>query len=196
MHLARMLTGQLTPVPRSSRSPPCLRIYLESHSALEKVKGPFTIQLLALKTPLELDQFEASPFIRQIQSSDGFYRYIAGVFDDYLMGQDSLVNYVLQGFTDAFIIPLSRFDKTLDKGQILLENYDFYFTIQFSATRKPADNEYFEQIENIVSYKGNDGFYRYSTGIFLNKLEAEKTLQNIKALGFKDAFVKKVSRTN
>ena len=162
---------------------------------LNKVKGPFTIQLHALKNPIELDQLESSSLIRQLQSTDGFYRYIVGVFDNYLIAQDSLVNYVLKGYTDAFIIPISRFDKTLDKGQLLLENYDFYYTIQFSATRKPAGKNYFEQIENIVSYKGKDGFYRYSTGIFLNKLEAEKTLQNIKGIGFKDAFIKKVSRT-
>ena len=163
---------------------------------LDKVKGPFTIQLLALRNEIKLDDFESFHLIKQIQSTDGFHRYITGVFEDYTLAQDSLVNFVLQGFTDAFIIPLSRFDKTLDKGELLLENYEFYFTIQFSATRKPANKEYFKKIENILSYKGKDGFYRYSTGIFLNKLDAEKTLQKIKDLGYSDAFIKKVSRAN
>ena len=100
----------------------------------------------------------------------------------------------MNGYTDAFIIPLSRFDKSLDENEILPEDYDFYFTIQFVATRKPAEDSFFQNIPDVQTIKGSDGFYRYSTGIYLNKGEAEKTLMDIKAKGYKDAFIKKVSR--
>ncbi|MCK4919695.1 MAG: OmpA family protein [Bacteroidales bacterium] len=161
---------------------------------LEKVKGPFTIQLMSLRKPIELDKLPDPNLIRQIQCKDNFYRYISGVFDQYPKAQDSLVHFVLKGFTDAIIIPLSRYDETLDEGEIIIDNYKFYYTIQFSATRKPANENYFKNIENIVSFKGNDGFYRYSTGIFINKPEAEKMLMEIKKLGYNDAFIKKVSQ--
>ncbi|MCF8379247.1 MAG: OmpA family protein [Bacteroidales bacterium] len=162
---------------------------------LEKIKGPFTIQLMALRQKIDLDQLPEQKLIRQIQSKDKFYRYISGVFDEYSEAQDSLVYFVLKGYTDAFIIPLARFDATIAEDEIIMDNYDFYYTIQFSATRKPANEDYFKDIENIVSYKGKDDFYRYSTGIFLNKLEADKTLQEIKKMGFSDAFVKRVSKS-
>ena len=161
---------------------------------LDKVKGPFTIQLLALRSPIVLDQFIEQDKIRQIQSSDGFYRYISGVYDQYNIAQDSLVKFVLRGYTDSYIIPLSRFDKSLGENEIIPENYDFYFTIQFSATKRPAGEDFFRDIEEIVTNKGKDGYYRYSSGIYLNKLEAEKTLMLIKEKGYKDAFIKKVSR--
>jgi len=163
---------------------------------LEKIKGPFTIQLMALRKRIDLDQLPEQQLIKQIQSKDNFYRYISGVFDEYSVAQDSLVYFVLKGYTDAFIIPLARFDQTLEDKEILMDNYEFYYTIQFSATRKPANEDYFRNIENIVSFKGKDGYYRYSTGIFLNKLEADKTLQEIKKLGFMDAFVKKASKAD
>ena len=76
---------------------------------LEKVKGPFTIQLMSLRKPIELDKLPDPNLIRQIQCKDNFYRYISGVFDQYPKAQDSLVHFVLKGFTDAIIIPLSRF---------------------------------------------------------------------------------------
>jgi outer membrane protein OmpA-like peptidoglycan-associated protein len=161
---------------------------------LERVKGPFTIQLLALRNAIPIDNFETPEIIRQIRSSDGFYRYLTGIFDIYSEAQDSLVNFVLKGYTDAFIIPLSRFDKSLGENEILTENYDYYFTIQFVATRKPADNSFFENIPDVQTIKGADGFYRYSTGIYLNKPEAEKILMQIKSKGYRDAFIKKVSK--
>lgn len=163
---------------------------------LEEVKGPFTIQLMALKKRINLDQLPDQQLIKQIQSKDNFYRYISGVFDQYSKAQDSLVHFVLKGYTDAFIIPLSRYDQTLDEREISMHNYEFYYTIQFSATRKPANENYFKNIENIISFKGNDGFYRYSTGIFFNKLEADKKLHEIKKLGYNDAFIKKFSQSD
>ena len=161
---------------------------------LAQVKGPFTIQILALRNPVELDDLEEGHNIRQIRSKDGFYRYISGIYDKYDVAQDSLVTFVVKGYTDAFIIPLSRFDSSLHEDEIRPEDYDYYFTIQFSATRKPAGEEFFRDIENIVSYKGPDGFYRYSTGIYLNRSEAEKTLNEIREKGYQDAFIKKISR--
>jgi outer membrane protein OmpA-like peptidoglycan-associated protein len=161
---------------------------------LDEFHPPFSIQLLALKNPAKLDDFENAENVKQILSSDGFYRYIYGVYDKYNDAQEDLVNFVMKGYTDAYIIEISRFGKSDNEDWDEEKNYSFYYTIQFSATKKQADQTRFEDLGNVVMTKGSDGFYRYSTGIYLNKLEAEKDLENFRNMGFADAFIKKISK--
>ena len=66
------------------------------------------------------------------------------------------------------------------------------FTIQLSATKKPADKKKFKEIKNLKINLEKDGYYHYSTGLFQDKSVAEKELERIKGLGFPDAFIRKV----
>jgi outer membrane protein OmpA-like peptidoglycan-associated protein len=161
---------------------------------LNEFHPPFSIQLLALKNEYNLENFKNIENVNQIRSSDGFYRYIYGVYDKYEDAQEDLVNFVLKGYTDAYIIEISRFGKSDSLIWDVDETYSFYYTIQFSATKKQADQNRFENLGNIVMTKGADGFYRYSTGIYLNKLEADKDLKIFRDMGFSDAFIKKISK--
>ena len=159
---------------------------------LSEVKGPFTIQLMAMKTPVKMEFFRESYQVSQIEGKDGIYRYITGINKNYEDAQEELVKYVKAGFTDAFINQLSRYS-VHSQGESILADVDFYYTIQFSALTRPAKPDQFRDIENIVLSLGKDSFYRYTTGIFLNKIEAEKHLIKIKELGFKDAFIRLVT---
>jgi len=71
---------------------------------------------------------------------------------------------------------------------------EFYFTVQLSATKKPADKKKFNEIKNLRINLEKDGYYHYSTGLFQDRTIAEKELERIKGLGFPDAFIRKVEK--
>lgn len=162
---------------------------------VSRVKGPFTIQILAVKNPVSIDSFEKPEGITQIQSSDGIYRYIFGVYDEFEEASDKLADFVLEGYTDCFVLPLNRLISGEQPDTSFTENLDYYYTIQFSATLKEADPTRFKDLGEVAITHGEDGFYRYSLGIYLNKREAEIMLHKIKLKGFTDAFIKKISRS-
>ncbi|MGC9343754.1 MAG: SPOR domain-containing protein, partial [Bacteroidales bacterium] len=80
--------------------------------------------------------------------------------------------------------------------EVNTDNLDYYYTIQFSATLKEVDSSRFDNLENVVKSHGTDGYYRYSSGIFINRREAEIMLDRIRKEGFADAFIKKISKPN
>jgi hypothetical protein len=67
-----------------------------------------------------------------------------------------------------------------------------YYTVQFSAVRKAADRNKYKNLGNVSTSFGEDGYYRYSVGIYNNRQEAEIELNRIKSLGYTDAFLKKL----
>jgi len=123
---------------------------------------------------------------------DGISRYISGIYKKYDDALNDLSIFVSEGYHDAFVNQIIRYSIYKDPAYDNYENIDFYYTIQLSATRKPIDEHILRNIENISLNKGNDGFYRYSSGIFLNRTEAEKYLDKIRKSGFEDAFLRKV----
>jgi cell division protein FtsN len=50
-------------------------------------------------------------------------------------------------------------------------------------------NKIFEGVENVVSFKGNDGLIRYMTGSFNNYSDAISYRSQMRSRGFEDAFV-------
>jgi outer membrane protein OmpA-like peptidoglycan-associated protein/tetratricopeptide (TPR) repeat protein len=80
---------------------------------LEQTKqkdGEYTIQLLALKIPVETSYFENIEGVERIKGTDGFYRYIWGRFDynTALQKKQELKN---RGQHNAFIMDYSFFEK-------------------------------------------------------------------------------------
>ncbi|HNW57355.1 MAG TPA: hypothetical protein PLR88_08240 [Bacteroidales bacterium] len=81
-------------------------------------------------------------------------------------------------------------DKDVKDSDIL------FFTVQVIALHKPVDVSYFKYITDVkVIYNDNDKFYRYTTGIFKNKEEANALKLELLRKGYPDdIFVKKVSK--
>ncbi len=158
---------------------------------LSELKGPFIIQLLAMKVPVSDDFFKLTDEVFRIEGNDGIFRYITGVFDSFEEAQKQLPFHVKNGFTDAFVNQLSRYwDQTGEHESE--DSAGYYYTVQFSALIKPPAPDYFKDTDKTILTRGNDGFYRYSSGIFFNISDAEKHLLKLKDKGFYDAFVRKI----
>ena len=69
-------------------------------------------------------------------------------------------------------------------------NKDTYFTVQFSTLDKkvPITDKAFKGVKEVEVYEYN-GAYRYTSGRFTSKSDAVARQNEVRALGFKDAFV-------
>ena len=69
-------------------------------------------------------------------------------------------------------------------------NGDTYFAVQFSTLNKkvPVTDPAFKGVKDVAVYEYN-GAYRYISGHFLTKAEAVARQNEVRNLGFKDAFV-------
>ena len=155
---------------------------------LTEAEGPFTVQVLAMRFPVKKDFFSSSYKITRIEGQDKIYRYISGIYDDYARAQKQLDDFRKAGFNDAFIAQRSKYDF---KG---IENQSSvtYYTVQLFALKQPYEPRLIKDIENINLSRGKDGIYRYSTGMYINSVDAEKQLVEMKNKGFSDAFIKRV----
>ncbi len=65
-----------------------------------------------------------------------------------------------------------------------------YYTIQIVALRETAGNaEFFMNVERVREFVCNDGYVRYSVGEYYSFANAAQDLDQIKSLGYHDAFV-------
>ncbi len=145
-------------------------------------RGPFTIQLMALRKRLEREKFDEWKDVREYKGKDRLFRYTRGYYEDYESAKEALFEEIDADFYDAFVMPLSEYNAMAGEQG---------FTIQLVATLKPVGKEYFNKLENLWEEKSEDGFYRYLTGSFASRREAEIKLKEIRDIGYKDAFVKR-----
>ena len=84
-----------------------------------------------------------------------------------------------------------------DVGDINVRDSDvLYYTVQVMALHNPVDISYFKYINDMkVIYNDNDKFYRYTTGRFETREEADALRKELINKGYPDdIFIKKVSR--
>ncbi len=84
-----------------------------------------------------------------------------------------------------------------DINDLSVEDEDvLYYTVQVMALYNPVDISYFRYITDLkVLYNEEDRFYRYTTGIFNTKEEAEDWRNELFNLGYpQEIFIKKVSK--
>lgn len=67
---------------------------------------------------------------------------------------------------------------------------DDMWTIQFAASRSTLNKKSFKGLDPVHEFKGKDGFYRYTYGIYATKEEAAQKLSVVKKKGFPKAFAK------
>ena len=81
-------------------------------------------------------------------------------------------------------------DNNINESDVL------YYTVQVMALHNPVDITYFKHISDIkVLYNDSDKFYRYTTGNFPTKEEADALRIELRRKGYPDdIFIKKVSK--
>ena len=87
----------------------------------------------------------------------------------------------------------------LEYGPVLIEKEDIIqpqaniestvYRVQIGAFNIKLSEKIFEGVDNVVSFKGNDGLVRYMTGSFNNYSDAINYRSQMRSRGFDDAFV-------
>jgi len=72
-------------------------------------KNIYTIQLFALKNPIDISQIKGLSDIEIIHGSDGYYRYIYGEYIGKTSAKQALLNVIENGYYDAFIVKKNEY---------------------------------------------------------------------------------------
>ena len=148
---------------------------------------------MALKNETDFDIFGHPENIQLYEGKDGYHRYVTGIFETHDQAMARLSHYLEEGYTDAFVMPLSNYI-TISPAERDRNTSNFYFTIQITATKNRPDPSAFTKLRDLRITKGNDGFFRISEGIYMDMSDAEKALQRVRGEGYSDAFIRKVRK--
>ena len=136
----------------------------------------YSVQLMALKTPVDISFFKNVDGIQQKKYDDGYYRYTVGNTKSYSEAQELKEKLKKAGYTDAYI----RVNNVTPK-----------YTIQLMALIIPVETDYFKNLSSVIVTQGADDYYRYTVGEFNSYSEAKNELSKIAALGYPNAYVKR-----
>jgi len=70
-------------------------------------KRIYTIQLLAIKSPVSMDMYKDLKGVREILDDDGFYKYVVGEYETQAQAQEALKAIQNAGFKDAIVRELN-----------------------------------------------------------------------------------------
>ncbi len=87
-------------------------------------------------------------------------------------------------------IPAETKTNRQDNDYNAINMYYGMYTIQFMASIKKIDMAYIGGNNKVEIQKGDDEYYRYTTGIFNSIAEAESILRDIVLIQYKDAFIR------
>jgi outer membrane protein OmpA-like peptidoglycan-associated protein/tetratricopeptide (TPR) repeat protein len=76
----------------------------------------YTIQIIAMSSPLEMDYFIAFNGIKRIVGKDGIYRYVVGEFSSPEEALTALPGIKIIGYPDAFVMNLARYRDLVEEG--------------------------------------------------------------------------------
>jgi hypothetical protein len=137
----------------------------------------YSVQIMALRKPVDLTYFRGLSDVTVTFSSDRWYRYTVGVTTLKQEAEKRLAELIDKGYADAFI-----------RRKDLVP----YFTIQVMAVPGPVvDLTPFSNLPEVMVSRGDDNFCRYFTGEFETKEEAGRKLTEVKRLGYSNAFIRK-----
>lgn len=135
----------------------------------------YTVQFMALRKASDPAVFEGLSEVTMTLGADKWYRYTTGTSTQLSNVQKEQERLSGSGYRDAFI-----------RGKPVIPNY----TIQVMAVPGPVvDLTRFSNLPEVSVTRGADGFCRYTTGEFENAEEARAYLEQVKALGYPNAFV-------
>jgi tetratricopeptide (TPR) repeat protein len=138
----------------------------------------YSIQIMALRKPVDLSHFPGLTGITVVYRSDRWYRYTVGATTQEQEAVKTRDDMISKGYHDAFI---------------RLKNLIPRYTIQVMAVPGPLrDLSAFSNLPEVSVTRAEDNFCRYTTGEFETSEEAAVMLEKIKMLGYSKAFIRKV----
>jgi outer membrane protein OmpA-like peptidoglycan-associated protein/tetratricopeptide (TPR) repeat protein len=91
---------------------------IRKESALQELSNNiYTIQIIAMSSPLDMDYFIAIHGIKRIIGKDGIYRYVVGEFDTPEAALTALPGIKVIGYPDAFVMNLARYNDLVEAGE-------------------------------------------------------------------------------
>lgn len=78
-----------------------------------------------------------------------------------------------------------KFEDKLSDG---IEKDELFFSVQMGVFFNPVKEAYWQRVDPLYKLKLDDGTTRFFTGVYPTEAEANKRLEEIKAMGFSDAF--------
>jgi outer membrane protein OmpA-like peptidoglycan-associated protein len=82
----------------------------EGRSEGERSAAGFTIQIMALKSPVDISYFNQLEGVRVMKGTDGIYRYVYGTYSRINDARSRLKEVREKGFKEAFIRPCDYYD--------------------------------------------------------------------------------------
>jgi len=147
----------------------------ESAVAVAVGTASYRIQIMALRKPVDLNRFAGLEGVRVAWSDDNWYRYTLGNTSSRIEAENLLSEMISRGYDDAFI----KANKVVPE-----------FTIQVMAVPGPLVHpRRLPNLSEVLVTRGTDNFCRYSTGEFATREDALASLEQVKALGYRKAFV-------
>jgi len=147
-------------------------------SSVETGEKTYSVQLMALRVPVEVNYFKDIDEVDLRKYEDGFYRYTVGLFTSYSEAQNLKKEIHALGYTDAYIRINNSFPK---------------FTIQIMALIIPVKPDYFTNLSAVAVTKGADDYFRYTVGNYNSYSEAKQELSKIAKLGYPQAYIKRIN---
>jgi len=151
--------------------------YIPKTNVTSTVKT-YSVQLMALKVPVDIDFFSNVDGVQVKKYEDGFYRYTVGNTSSYNEAVALKEKIIQLGYKDIFIRENSSSPK---------------YTIQIMALLIPVEANYFSKLENVVITRGADDYYRYTVGEYDDYNTAKEELSQLAKLGYKGAYVKRLN---
>lgn len=81
--------------------------YSKAFVRIDRQDAVFTIQLMALKKPIDISTFKNISDVKEIKGNDGLYRYIVGSFSNPSDAKSSLNSVIESGYKEAFVKKIS-----------------------------------------------------------------------------------------
>ncbi|MEA1878300.1 MAG: SPOR domain-containing protein [Bacteroidota bacterium] len=81
-------------------------------------------------------------------------------------------------------------DASVFEGNSTVSGKDDKWTLQFSASRSELSARDLKNLKDTRMFKGKDGYYRYTYGVFNSRQEANQAISFLRDKGFSQAFPK------
>ncbi len=164
----------LLPTPKPNAAPVQKMDFNKLGATAELTRPTYSIQLLASLNPVDFNYFKLDSISVTI-SPDGYYRYSIGNTENIKEIEELLQKVKSHGYGNVWV-------------RINREHPGY--TIQILALQKPKSIKQFEDLSDVMVYRGSDGTYRYCIGKYSSPKEAESDLQKLQNMGYNGAFVR------
>lgn len=165
------------PPPTAPSHRPTISLPVE-YSTYQSQRVTYSVQLLASKQPVDYSYFKLDSIFITL-SPEGYYRYSIGNYSNVNDAEKLLEKVKTMGFTDAWI----RINR-VHPG----------YTIQIMALSVPRSLTFFDNISDIMVYRGSDKLYRYCVGVFDTIEMAQNQLPKLHEFGYNQAFIRVLGR--